>query len=190
MYSLLFLAVSCHGAPQTRNSDVKTTETRNCYRNTWFSQSGCELSPSLRNGSCSDLPKYDCDSFYLGMQGRHPDADQHLTKICQPGEESNLSLLRAQPLLQPTTPCEFNFVCVHDPNRIPSTYWKANLINGERCRNLPGTCLPVYRSTSVLKNVGCDRQVGQFRYVNAVVKEKVAWICIQPIDPLKFPRQG
>jgi hypothetical protein len=179
---LLFVAASSHTLPRLGNTKIK--QNRTCYRNIWFSQAGCELDPN-HNASCSSVPHYDCDSFYVGMQGRHVVEEMTLTRTCQ--RSTTADLFNLQPTSdRRATPCQFEFVCEENPNRIPSSSWKAKLLRkGEAvCERLPGGgfCEPVWRATTVLEKVGCDHHVGQYRYVSKVVEQRVAYACIQHID--------
>ena len=181
LYSLSFLTFSHSRTLQQRNSRHELG--RHCYRSTHFSQPGCPLLPH-DNNTCSTLPHYDCNSFYLGLLGRHPDEHQRLTSICNP-RDTPIRLFDLQTFKNDndgqTIPCEFQYVCHRDHHHIPSSHWEAELLPEGRqsCMELLGTCRPVRRKTGVLARKGCDQHVGQYRYQAIPVEQIVSYVCIR-----------
>lgn len=171
-----------------KRDDRKDTEDRRCYRPKWFTEGECKLSDAAHrlrtmggNDSCRAHPLYDCNSFYLAIEGPRNYNARSLTSFCKQkdvivGLESRNNYF---------VMCPFRYVCRHNSSRIPSTYWEAEKLFDRRssdCKARLGSsarCMAIAPDVSFLVSQGCDDNVGQNRYKLETVPIVQGYACVR-----------
>ena len=168
--------------------ETRSTEDRRCYRPKWFTEGSCKLSEAayrLRakggNDSCTALPMYDCNSVYVATEGPSHHSAQSLTSFCN--ERDVFDGLQSRNGYVVT--CPFQYVCRHNSNRIPSTYWEAEKLfdrQSSLCKSMLGSsarCMAITPDVPFLVNEGCDGNVGQYRYKLKTLPVVQGYACVR-----------